>query len=168
MSGLLTVTRYLDRRSCSWLKSHGLAAKPPTSHTDLTAPPDESIWDLIESTADSMEGSKSAATSALASILSGLGVNGLDCRAHPVSFSCPPRIPTVRSLSRGEPKGTNCSSLLSRNNRFVVSSNRFVMWSSESEVPYFEFFSFSVVHVSLVHRPEPAQAHLQGMRALSG
>ena len=47
------------------------------------------------------------------------------------------------SLSKGEPKGTNCSSLGSRNSRFVVSSNRFVMWSSESGVPYLEFFSFS-------------------------
>ena len=62
---------------------------------------------------------------------------------YPVSFSCPPRMPTDISLSRGDPKGMNCRSFASRKSRLVVSSKRFVIWSTESGVPYFEFFNFS-------------------------
>ena len=43
VSGRLTTTWYLDRRSCNCKKSQGLAANPPTSQTDLTVPPDASI-----------------------------------------------------------------------------------------------------------------------------
>ena len=49
------------------------------------------------------------------------------------------------SLSSGEPNGTNWSSLASRNSRLVVSSNLFVMWSSESAVPYLDDLSFSTI-----------------------
>lgn len=66
-------------------------------------------------------------------------------RTDPVNLSCPPRIPTVMSLSSGDPKCTNCSSLLSRNSLLVVSSNRFVMWSSASRVPYLDAFNFSAM-----------------------
>ena len=62
---------------------------------------------------------------------------------HPVNFNCPPLIPTLKSLSRGDPNGINCSSFLSLNSRFVVSSNLRVMCSTASGVPYFEFFNFS-------------------------
>jgi hypothetical protein len=70
-----------------------------------------------------MLGSKSAATSA------------------PVSLSWPERMPTAPSRSSGEPNATYCGSCASRNSRFVVSSNRRVMWSSESGVPYRLFAS---------------------------
>lgn len=65
-------------------------------------------------------------------------------RTHPDSFSCPFRIPTDMSLSSGEPNEMNCRSFFARKRRFVVSSNRFVMWSSESAEPYLEPRSFSV------------------------
>lgn len=45
----------------------------------------------------------------------------------PVSFNCPPLMPTDMSLSRGDPNGMNCRSFLSRKSRLVVSSKRFVM-----------------------------------------
>src|SRR4051794_19630056 len=66
----------------------------------------------------------------------------------PVSLSCPLLIPTFGSLSRGDPNGMNCVSLLFRKSRFVVSSKRFVIWSKVSRVPYFECLSFSVNEVN--------------------
>ena len=49
----------------------------------------------------------------------------------------------MQTLSKGDPKGMNCSSFRSRKRRLVVSSNFRVIWSSESGVPYFEFLSLS-------------------------
>ena len=51
----------------------------------------------------------------------------------------------MRTLSKGDPKGMNCSSFRSRKRRLVVSSNFRVIWSSESGVPYFEFLSLSKI-----------------------
>ena len=70
---------------------------------------------------------------------------------HPVSFNWPPLMPTFESLSRGDQKGINCRSFLSRKSRFVVSSKRFVIWSTASGVPYFEFFSVSGELVRTAH-----------------
>ena len=77
-------------------------------------------------------------------------------------------MPTLKSLSKGEPNGTNCSSLLSRNSRLVVSSKRFVMWSRESDVPYFEFLSFSEGPMRFtLCQLKTKKAYLPGMHALS-
>ena len=53
--------------SLSWSceKSQGEEAKPPTSQTDFTIPPERVTWFLMELTAASMEGSNNSATSSL-------------------------------------------------------------------------------------------------------
>jgi hypothetical protein len=111
---------------------------------------------LIDVIAAWMDGSNSSATSVLGvyELRSQSGGKG----TYPVSLRDPPRIPTERSLSSGEPKGTHWSPFLSRNNRLVVSSNRLVMCSMESAVPYLEFLSFSVpgeVRLGLVILDKP-------------
>ena len=95
----------------------------------------------MDATAASMDGSKKLATSALDVCVS--NSLGLSRWSYPVSFNWPPLIPTVLSLSRGEPNGTYWGSCESRKRRFVVSSNRLVMWSKESGVPYLESFNLT-------------------------
>ena len=133
------------RRTVQGYKRKFVPARRANWIGTFTAPPDASICALIDWTAASIDGSKSAATSALNTCcVSSVSEALASTAAYPVSFSCPPRIPTVWSLSKGEPNGTNCISFRSRNSRFVVSSNRLVIWSRESGEPYREFLSFSV------------------------
>src|ERR1700722_13344997 len=103
----------------------------------------------MDATAASIEGSKKSATSFLTDCTKLPNLCAKTAKdTHPDNFSCPLLIPTVGSLSRGDPNGMNCVSFLSRNNRFVVSSKRLVIWSNESSLPYLEFLSFSAIDVS--------------------